>query len=193
MIERRPGSDATFRFGDACDHLRTNRDAWSSPLYTSRSVPLIRTLRDVDGLTVSWSLGHPADLVWRHLVDRGKLPQWLGLPLTWSCLEGGHVRIDHGEGYVCESLVKSVDPTGHRLEISWKFPDEHETAVAVGIEPAAAGAARLTLVHDGLAALLESYEPGWITHLTYFEASLDGTPLPPEQFWHLHDTLRVRR
>lgn len=155
-------------------------------------MPLIHAHRDTDMLTVSFALGHPAEPVWRHLVDREQLARWLGRPLTWNCVAGGRVRVDHGEGYICESRVKLVDPTGHRLEMTWKFQDEPQTAVAVSIEPGTDGASTLRLDHEGPAGLLASYEPGWITHLTYFEASLDGTPLPPGQFWHLHDTFRVR-
>lgn len=46
----------------------------------------------------------------------------------------------------------------------------------------------LTLRHLGLGDLIDSYATGWLTHLSFFEASLAGTPLPWEQFWPLCET-----
>ena len=30
--------------------------------------------------------------------------------------------------------------------------------------------------------------PGWTTHLTYLEATVEGDTIPPSQFWKMHAT-----
>lgn len=155
-------------------------------------MPLFR--REVDEvrdiLTVTWSLDRPVEAVWAHLTNAQGLTEWLGIPLTFDGAVSGEIRVDHGDGYVCRSIVKRVEPINHLFEVSWQFPDEHATRIEVRLDPVDTdeGSSQLILRHAELAALRDSYAQGWVTHLAFFEASLDGTPLPLEQFWNLHAT-----
>ncbi|MGB4779491.1 SRPBCC domain-containing protein [Microbacterium sp.] len=156
-------------------------------------MPLIERDTSASSLTIRWALRHPVAATWSHLRDRSRLGAWLGEPIRIDGAIGALIEIDHGQGYVCRSLVKACDPVHHSFVVSWEFPDEHETEVVVVVEPLrdASDAAQLTLVHHGLGGLLDSYADGWVTHLMFFEASLDGAPLPPEEFWSLHATVRA--
>ncbi len=84
-------------------------------------------------------------------------------------------------------MVKEIGP-GHRFAVTWEFPEEPLSRMAVEVD-SSAGGTLLTLRHTGLGELRDSYALGWLTHLTYLEASVEGTPLPFEQFWNLHATL----
>ena len=143
-----------------------------------------------DDLTFEWSLDAPAEKVWNHLTNAQHLPQWLGSPVELSKKVGGEIRIQHAPDYVCTSIVKRFDPAAFHFEVSWEFPDEHETTVEVWLSPAPEdegdGATVLNLRHLDLADLRDSYLQGWAAHLTYFEASLAGAPLPPEEFWDVY-------
>lgn len=162
-------------------------------------MPLLTSSRDADGIVVAWELPRPATEAWQHLTSRQHLQQWLGRLVSGALDEGQTVVVDHGEGYLCTSLVDRVEP-GRALGVSWDFPDEPTSHLLVTLEepaepavpaaePAVTGC-RLTLRHTGLGEHGTSYLPGWITHLTYLEASLAGTPLPPEAFWPLCATLQ---
>lgn len=168
-------------------------------------MPLLTSSRDADGIVLTWDLARPAAEVWQHLTSRQHLPHWLGQLVSGTLDEGRTVVVDHGEGYLCTSLVDRVEP-GRALGMSWDFPDEPTSHLRVTLEasdveepaepsehptePTARGC-RLTLRHTGLGDLGTSYLPGWITHLTFFEASLAGTHLPPEAFWPLCATLQT--
>lgn len=142
-----------------------------------------------DTLTIAWSLAKPASAVWTHLTDPARLTEWLGDPQTFDARPGGEIRIDHGDGYVCRSIVKRVEPADYLFGVTWQFPDEHPTLVEVRIQPSADATSVLTLRHYDLGELRDSYADGWVTHLTFFEASLNGTPLPVTEFWNLHATI----
>lgn len=95
----------------------------------------------------------------------------------------------------------------HSAELSWSFPDEPTSRIAVAVSttdhlegrgldavpeqnataPAAESqpTAMLILRHRGLGDLIYSYATGWLAHLSYLEASLAGAPLPQSQFWPL--------
>lgn len=90
---------------------------------------------------------------------------------------------------MCQSVLDRVEP-GSTLAMSWRFPDERETQVAIEVEDSPSGGGCLVrLRHTGLGELAPSYRIGWLVHLTYFEAAVHGTPLPHDQFWNLHATL----
>lgn len=130
----------------------------------------------------------PVDTVWRCLTDPSMLVQWLGEAATAEPVAAGsRLVVDHGDGYLCSSTVLEVDP-GALLAITWKFPDEPETAVTVRLA-AEDGGCRLLLSHAGLGELTESYAVGWLVHLSYLEAAALGAPLPTSQFWNLHSTM----
>lgn len=147
-------------------------------------------IEEQDDLTFEWSLEAPIEVVWAHLTNAQQLPHWLGRPLALDKSVGGEIRIEHAQDYICTSIVKRFEPATFQFEVSWKLPDEHETTVEVWLSPspqeAGEGATVLNLRHLDLADLRESYLQGWATHLTYFEASLAGSPLPPEEFWDVY-------
>ena len=132
--------------------------------------------------------------VWAGLTDPEAMTAWLGTPIVAEIRPGGSLAIDHGDGYVCQSIVHVVDGDS-RLEMSWHFPDEHETNVSFDLadteleKPVCS--CRLTLRHSNLAALTDSYRIGWLIHLTYLEAQVLGDPIPSSQFWNLEATMRV--
>lgn len=152
-----------------------------------------------DALTVSWELPHPRETVWSHLQNPETLREWLGRPLVFDTRIGGEIIIDHADDYLCRSEVLSVSEFESAL--SWTFPDEPSSRISLSlsaadptertedVEVAAENATVLTLEHFGLGPLIESYATGWLTHLTFFEASLNGTPLPDSQFWPLCATV----
>lgn len=152
---------------------------WGMPFESSAPDP---------GVRISWSFRRSAVDVFSHLTATAGLPEWLGKPLEADWSEGGAVRIDHGDGYICESVVLASDREAGHIRLSWKFPDEPQTVLSLTVQDAERGS-RLLLHHEGLADLRGSYEAGWLTHLSYFEASLEGQALSPGQFWNLHGTL----
>lgn len=189
--------------------------------------------RSTDCLTIAWQLPASAEAVWAHLQNVDSISEWLGRPLVFDTRLGGEIIIDHADSYLCRSEVLAIggdgaagdrsggDPAGrggagqggagdaveHSAELSWSFPDEPTSRIAVavstieeaegrapeavpeqnGTAPAAESepSAMLILRHRGLGDLIDSYATGWLTHLSYFEASLAGTPLPQSQFWPL--------
>lgn len=141
-----------------------------------------------DVLTVDWSLSQPAIVVWEHLTDPVNLPEWLGEPQVHDGNPGGVIRIDHGDGYVCTSIVNRIDPASFQFEVTWEFPDEPRSRVEVHIQSPSDSESVLTLRHLDLGDLRDSYAQGWVTHLTFLEASLNDTPLPMSEFWNLHAT-----
>lgn len=160
-----------------------------------------------DVLTIEWSLPHAQSSVWKHLTDPKTLNEWLGRPMTFEARAGGEIIVDHDDGYLCRSEVLSVSHdhgTTHAssVELSWEFPDEPASRLSLRISDTDSGdddgasnnpSTGLVLQHCGLGSLIGSYVAGWLTHLTYFEASLGATPLPPGQFWALCATLERLR
>ena len=143
-------------------------------------------LESAPDLVIRWSLTASAERIWRHLMKPERLPDWLGRVVD-STGQDELLLIDHGDGYICESRILLTDATARHLQFTWKFPDEHETLVTVQVLAQESGTS-LVLRHAGLGDLQESYEPGWVTHLTYLEASLDNSPLPADEFWNLYGT-----
>lgn len=152
-----------------------------------------------DALTVSWELPHPRQTVWRHLQNPETLTEWLGRPLVFDTRIGGEIIIDHADDYLCRSEVLSF--TEFESALSWKFPDEPSSRISLRLTTAESAerpenaevsmetATILTLGHLGLGPLIDSYATGWLTHLTFFESSLNGSPLPSSQFWPLCTTV----
>lgn len=166
-------------------------------------------------LTIAWELPASPETVWAHLQNVETMSEWLGRPLTFDSRVGGEIIIDHADSYLCRSEVLTVD--GHSAELTWSFPDEPTSRVAVTVTaaatptdrgpapqaaeaqnaaartadapPAADAPSVLVLRHAGLGDLIDSYRTGWIAHLSFFEASLGGAPLPSSQFWPLCSTV----
>lgn len=158
-------------------------------------MPLVRAVASVGDVELDWHVAADRGAVWRALTEPAMLRQWLGTVLALDVRAGGRIAVDHGGGYVCESEVRRVTPR-ERLAMSWRFPDEHPTELAVELAdvPAPGGevtACGLVLRHTGLGDLAAGYRLGWVVHLTYLEAAVAGTPLPLGQFWHLHATVGV--
>lgn len=137
-------------------------------------------------LVVSWSFQAPIETVWSGLTDPALQSRWLGTAVESDFRPGGRLVIDHGEGYVCRSNVTLVEAP-HRLAMTWAFPDEPQSRVAIALHQSDDSTAA-ELTHTGLEDLAPSYGPGWTTHLTYLEAALQGDTMPPSQFWKLHAT-----
>lgn len=153
----------------------------------------LNSMRVTDGAVhLHWDLDAAPDRVWAQLTDAERLPEWLGRPLspetaTWE--EGARLVVDHGDGQLCHSTVLGCDAPSS-LELTWEFEDEPGSQVSVQIASEEPGVkSTLLLRHTGLAELTGSYAPGWLTHLSFFEASLAGDPLPLGQFWNLYGTL----
>lgn len=144
------------------------------------------------GIRLQWLLPRDRSQVWDHLTDLASLPEWLGGAQEGSFDAGSVIVVDHGQGYLCRSRVLRADEA-RSLAMTWHFPDEPPSQVELilATEPNEAQAAspdgrtRLTLHHAGLGGLAADYLAGWLTHMTYLEASLVGAPLPPGGFWGL--------
>ncbi|MCK0111691.1 SRPBCC domain-containing protein [Ornithinimicrobium sp. F0845] len=149
---------------------------------------------DAGAVSLTWRLDSPAAEVWRHLTSVEHLPEWLGRPRSGGFTSGDKLVVDHGDGYLCTSHIGTVEP-GRALDLTWQFPDEPLTHLTLTVETAAAesdesaGRSHLHLHHAGLGDLTASYLPGWITHLTYLEGSLETAPLPLSAFWSLYQTI----
>lgn len=144
------------------------------------------------GVRLDWLLPCDRSHVWDHLTDLASLPEWLGEAQEGSFDAGSVIVVDHGEGYLCRSRVLRVDEATS-LVMTWHFPDEPPSQVELTLatDPGEAqdssteGRTRLTLHHTGLGDLAADYLAGWVTHITYLEASLVGVPLAPGAFWGL--------
>ncbi|MFZ3452452.1 SRPBCC domain-containing protein [Arthrobacter sp. 7Tela_A1] len=142
-----------------------------------------------DSLAVSWTFdAHPQD-VWNAFSQPAVLSQWLGTASECDLAPGGELVIDHGDGMVSRSLVIMAQEP-YLLVMTWDFPDEPESQLDISLHPTEQGCL-LELRHLKLGDLASSYLPGWITHLTFLEAAVSGTPLPSAQFWPLHATLHT--
>jgi uncharacterized protein YndB with AHSA1/START domain len=147
--------------------------------------------RDVgETVSITWQLELDAASTWRHLVDLDTWPEWIGSPIEGSLHPGVQLVVDHGDGYLCTSEVESVE-SERSLVMSWSFPDEHKTWLELTVSTIGEGESVVVLSHHELGALSTSYSVGWLVHLTYFEASATGAPLPMSQFWRIHQTLRA--
>ena len=151
-----------------------------------RAMPLLEHDRCSDALRIRWRLEATADATWRHLVDRHRLAEWLGVPVRPAATVGDELVVDHGEGTLGRSEIRACEQ-GRRLALTWDFPDEAESAVEVVLTGDGAVTV-LELQHTGLDGLAASYLAGWCTHLAFFEASLAGAPLPTAMFWPLYST-----
>lgn len=158
-------------------------------------MPLTAVSTTADALVVTWSLPAPPESVWAGWSDPALLAQWLGRPIECDLEPGGRLVIDHGDGYLSCSTVTDVE-RDRRVGMTWTFPDEPESRIVIELRPGEAGT-ELELAHRDLGSgLVDSYAPGWITHLTFLEAAVAGTPLPLAHFWQLYatvDSLLTRR
>jgi len=154
-------------------------------------MPLVESAVDDGAVSLTWRLEATAESTWRHLTSLEHLPEWLGLPRSGSFASGDTLVVDHGDGYLCTSRIGAVEPD-RELDLTWQFPDEPLSRLTLTVttvpEGDATGQTHLALRHTGLGGLTDSYLPGWITHLTYLEGSLDGAPLPLGAFWRLYRT-----
>jgi uncharacterized protein YndB with AHSA1/START domain len=155
-----------------------------------RSMSLSALSLNNDAVVVCWSFQAPIEAVWRGLTDPALLSRWLGTAVETDIRTGGRLVIDHGEGQLSRSEVTEAEAP-HRLTMTWEFPDEPRSRVAVELRESDEGTA-VELTHTGL-DLGASYGPGWTTHLTYLEAALQGDTIPPSQFWKLYATFAALR
>jgi uncharacterized protein YndB with AHSA1/START domain len=121
------------------------------------------------------------------VTDADLLSQWLGKLVGGAIRADSDFEVDHGDYYCCRSTVTTwAGPS--RLAITWQFPDEPASTVALELDESDA-ITELRLSHRALGDLTASYRDGWCVHLSYLEAAALGTPLPPSMFWRLHGTM----
>lgn len=133
-------------------------DRCPGPSGTLTRVPLSTIAIDDATLVVTWSLAVPVETVWAAFSDPDLLAQCLGRAIEYDLAAGGHLVVDHGDGYLCSSAVTEARPP-HRLALTWQSPDELESRVAITLRASAAGT-EVELVHSDLGDLVESYGPG---------------------------------
>ncbi|WP_162237709.1 SRPBCC domain-containing protein [Agreia sp. Leaf244] len=151
-------------------------------------MPLSSTSCSGGVVSLAWAIAAPPETVWSAWFDPTVLPQWLGSPVECDVRAGGRLVVDHGDGTLSRSeILDAAAP--HRLVMTWEFPDEAPSKVSVAIVSEGEGTL-LTLAHEQLGDLASSYESGWMTHLTFLEAAVEGDPLPTSQFWKLHESFR---
>ncbi|MCC3301735.1 SRPBCC domain-containing protein [Arthrobacter sp. zg-Y895] len=150
----------------------------------------LTSVSTADGtLRISWTFPAPAQAVWAGFTDAALLSQWLGLPVECDVRTGGTIVVDHSGGYLSRSVITDVDEP-RRLAMSWEFPEEPESRIQIRLRDAEEGTG-LDFRHHDLGALVDSYGPGWITHLTYLEGAVAGAAIPAGQFWPLHATFET--
>lgn len=148
----------------------------------------LRSRACTDGdLTFTWSVPAARADVWECLVSSARMAEWLGTPTVFDLRPGGELVVDHGDGYLCRSRITDFRE-GIQLSLTWNFPDEPETIVTFSLQEPATAGSDLVLEHRRLGSLIDSYRTGWLTHLTFFEASLLGEPIPTSQFWNINST-----
>lgn len=150
-------------------------------------MPLTSIETDESELQIEWVIYAPVVRVWETLTTPSYIGEWLGTVVSGSISSGSSFAIDHGDGYLCESTVVKSQAL-HALTYSWKFPDEPRTDVTWSLTHHG-NSTSLTLTHSGLTDLVSSYRHGWPVHLTFFEGSALGTPLPWSVFWQIHSTI----
>ena len=151
-------------------------------------MPLIDKAVANGSVHITWSLPAGPVRAWEHLVDTARWPEWLGEPQVADLRVGGRVVVEHGPGYACESVVTRLEPRS-RLCMTWEFPDEPRTALSLLVVPGhESDRSTLVLSHTGLGELTSSYILGWLTHLLFLDASVEGDPLPMVSFWAIYRT-----
>ncbi|MDN4640793.1 SRPBCC domain-containing protein [Agreia sp. PsM10] len=140
-------------------------------------------------VSLAWSVAVPPENVWSAWADPTMLSHWLGSAVECDIRAGGRLVVDHGEGALSRSDI--LDAAAPRLLVmTWEFPNEAPSRVSITLDREGYGT-RLALVHQQLGDLAGPYESGWMTHLTFLEAAVEGDPLPTSQFWKLHDTFKA--
>jgi uncharacterized protein YndB with AHSA1/START domain len=113
----------------------------------------------------------PEDL-WAAVTTPERLARWFH-PVAGDLREGGRFRIDFGEGGVTTGTVLVCAPPS-RLETTWDFTGESESALVVQVLPDAGGAV-LVLDHSRLpAGQAAGYGAGWHTYLDHLEDDVRG-------------------
>ena len=142
-----------------------------------------------DSLTVSREIPAPPEEVFSMLTEPAQLLRWWGGAggLTRAHVNlraGGEYRLDFqgpaGQTGWVTGQYQAVEP-GRRLLMTW-FSSVHpelRNSVELRLEPAGAGATKLTAVHGGLAGhveVLKEYEGIWNETLDRLAAKTKGRP-----------------
>lgn len=154
-------------------------------------MPLVEYAEPAGAVLLTWALQAPVAGVRQHLADPDRLPEWLGRRTAGGFEAGQTLVVDHGDGHLCTSRVERA--SGEEIAMTWEFPDEPRSQLSVrleGVPMQGTESTLLHLTHLRLGDLAASYLPGWITHLTYLEASVLGEPLARDAFWRLYETFQ---
>lgn len=137
---------------------------------------LRRTESHVEGV-LSRDLGHPPDLIWRHLVEPHLLPLWLAEGQV-EPRRGGAARLEFGQsGARVDSLVTEAMP-GQALDYSWSAPGEPLRPLRWRLREIGRGETRLLLsVRVPVAEDAARAFAGWDAHLEMLATALEGVPM----------------
>jgi uncharacterized protein YndB with AHSA1/START domain len=131
---------------------------------------------DADRLAVHFERRYaatPAE-VWGALTEPERIGRWLA-PVT--LLDDRHYRLDFGDDHATVGEVVTCHPP-HSLVVTWDFPGEPTSRVAVEVRPDGDGAVLVLdhtrLPHDQGAG----YGAGWEAHLATLEALVTGAAAP---------------
>ncbi|MCZ2830255.1 SRPBCC domain-containing protein [Modestobacter sp. VKM Ac-2986] len=140
-----------------------------------------------EGVDHGLTLAAPVDDVWAALVEPDRAAAWLGRLEPGPQRAGDRFAVRHDGTTTSEHTVVTWAP-GRRLELTWEFPGEQPSRLAVALAPTAAGT-RLALRHTGLEDPV-AYAAGWHRHLEHLGAHLAGAQGPPA--WAGYDELVER-
>jgi uncharacterized protein YndB with AHSA1/START domain len=132
---------------------------------------------DGDRTAVRLERSYPTDSqdLWTALTDPARLSRWFAR-VEGDLRPGGTFCIYFGDEDPAERTLGEVRECAppHRLEVTWRFRDEGESAVRAELTPEPGGT-RLSLDHRRLPRTAAAgYGAGWQTYLEQLAADLAG-------------------
>lgn len=73
-------------------------------------MPLIAIVSEDDTLVLTWRVASEVEKTWAAITDPALAAQWLGTVIDGDLGTADHVVIDHGDGYLCRSMLIHRDP-----------------------------------------------------------------------------------
>ena len=152
--------------------------------------PLLGTVdRAAGSVHLSVHLAAPPRQVWRALTEPDELATWLGRVQDGLPAPRAGFALQHDEATRSHHVVTDWEPE-RLLSLTWDFPEEAPSRLALALAPQGAGT-RLVLTHRDLADPV-AYAAGWHRHLEHLAAHLAGTDGPWEHFWDGYEALVQR-